>query len=154
MNITANKTAINSIVLADDDQDDLSIFQDVLSSLNKQITLDIVSNGNELMSLLDHYCPDLLFLDLEMPYKNGLECLVEIKKKPSLNNLPIVIFSSTTRPSNIQTAYDMGGHLFLVKSALYKEHYEAIKAILNMDWSNPNAIKENYCVNGRYVAFS
>jgi DNA-binding NarL/FixJ family response regulator len=104
--------------------------------------------------ILKNYVPDLLFLDLEMPFKNGLECLLEIRESASLQHLPVVVFSSTTRQSNIQTAYELGAHLFLVKSPTFSEYASSIRAVLELDWSSPNAVKEQYCINDRYAAFS
>jgi CheY-like chemotaxis protein len=150
----AGKSLISSVVLAEDDADDREVFEQVLKDMDTQIKVDYVTDGIKLMDLLAHFLPDLLFLDLDMPRKNGLECLVEIRNQPITQHLPVIVFSSTTRPANIQTAYDMGAHLFLIKSALYGEYVASLKAIFHMDWSNPEAIKEKYCVQGRYTAFS
>jgi PleD family two-component response regulator len=141
---------IKTIMLADDDIDDVEVFR---NAIDKKVKLEVVSDGKELMSLLNHISPDLLFLDLEMPRKNGLQCLVEIRKDDRLKDIPVVVFSSTTRPVNIQTAYDMGGHLYLIKSHSYNELVMAIKAIIALDWSDPNKIKEQYCINNRFAAF-
>jgi DNA-binding NarL/FixJ family response regulator len=89
-----------------------------------------------------------------MPYKNGLQGLVEIRSNEKLRDLPVVVFSSTTRPANIQTAYEMGAHLFLIKEASFSAYASSLKAILKLDWSSPSVIKEQYCINGRYAAFS
>ena len=145
---------IRSILLADDDEDDRYVFNDVIREVNPGIKTEVVSNGLQLMDLLQHFAPDLLFLDLEMPYKNGLECLVEIRNNAALEKLPVVVFSSTTRPANIQTAYEMGAHLFLIKETSFIEYTASLKAILKLNWSEPNVIREQYCVNNRYVAFS
>jgi CheY-like chemotaxis protein len=149
----ANKPFIHSIILADDDEDDRYIFHQIVQEINAQIKLEFVSNGLQLLSLLKNFCPDLLFLDLDMPYKNGLECLIEIRSNPSLNNLPVIVFSSTTRQANIQTAFEMGAHLFLIKSSDIKEYTIAIKSILNLNWKDPDKVREQYSVNGRYTAF-
>jgi len=145
---------MNNIIFCEDDEDDRFLFNDVLRDFNSKLKIDFVSNGVRLMELLKHYVPDLLFLDLEMPFKNGLECLVEIRENATLEKLPVVMFSSTTRQANIQTAYDMGAHLFLIKSPTFSEYASSIRAVLQLDWSNPDAIKEQYCVNGRYAAFT
>lgn len=148
------KTAIRSIILAEDDLDDSYIFRDALEAFQTGVDLQVVSNGKALMALLSQVVPDLLFLDLDMPYKNGLECLVEIRNNPVLKDLPVVVFSATTRPVNIQTAYDMGAHLFLVKSPAYTEYQNALKGILNLDWSHPDAIKDLYCGKDKCTTFS
>lgn len=142
---------IKTVILADDDFDDVDIFKE---AVRDYVKLEVVKDGKELMSLLNHIHPDLVFLDLEMPVKNGLECLVEIRNNEKLKDLPIVVFSSTTRPANMQTAYEMGGHLFLIKSHVYGELVTSIRAILELDWTNPGAIKEQYCINNRYAAFT
>ena len=148
------KNAILSIVLADDDSDDSFLFNSVFEELDPPRKLTVVQNGNELLSLLSHFVPDLIFLDLEMPYKNGLECLLEIRNTEALRHLPVVVFSSTTRPANIQTAYEMGADLFFIKPSVFSDLSNAITTILGLDWSQPQVIKEQYSINGRYTAFS
>ena len=153
---TINNTSQNSIrtvFIADDDSDDLLLFKDALESVDSSIKLEDVKNGVDLLNLLSHIKPDLLFLDLDMPGKNGLECLIEIRKKDQYQFLPIVVFSSTTRPSNIETAYELGADLFFIKPANYNDLTSSITAILALNWSHPSQVKDQYCVNGRYVAF-
>jgi CheY-like chemotaxis protein len=149
-----NTKTIASIILAEDDIDDQNIFQIALQEIDSAIQTQFVSNGKELLALLQNNIPDLLFLDLEMPYKNGLECLIEIKADTRLEKIPVIVFSSTTKPSNIQTAYEMGAHLFFIKPPVYSDYLSSIKAIFQLNWDDPNVVREQYCVNGRYTAFS
>lgn len=148
------RKAIGNIILAEDDIDDQNIFQIALQEIDPAIQTEFVSNGRELLSLLQNNKPDLLFLDLDMPYKNGLECLIEMKADPKLEKIPVIVFSSTTKPSNIQTAYEMGAHLFFIKPPIYSDYLSSIKAIFNLNWNEPDAVREQYCINGRYTAFS
>jgi len=148
-----SKTVAN-IILAEDDIDDQNIFQLALQEIDPAIQAQFVSNGRELLSLLQNHQPDLLFLDLDMPYKNGLECLIEIRNDDGLAKIPVIVFSSTTKPSNIQTAYEMGAHLFFIKPPIYSDYLSSIKAILKLNWDEPEALREQYCINGRYTAFS
>ncbi|MGZ3952497.1 MAG: response regulator [Flavisolibacter sp.] len=150
----SNRLVISSIIVCEDDEDDRFLLNDVLQHFKPKLKVEFLSNGVLLMELLKNYVPDLIFLDLDMPYKNGLECLLEIRENPILEKLPVIMFSSTTRASNIQTAYDMGAHLFLIKSPTFSEYASSIRAVLKLDWSKPDAIKEQYCVNGRYTAFT
>ena len=149
-----NTKVIARVILAEDDIDDQNIFQIALEEIDSSIRAEFVSNGKELLHLLQNNKPDLLFLDLDMPYKNGLECLVEMRNDPRLEKIPVVVFSSTTRPSNIQTAYEMGAHLFFIKPPVYSDYLSSIKSILKLDWNHPEAVREQYCVSGRYTAFS
>jgi CheY-like chemotaxis protein len=152
-NSSVTKTVTN-IVLAEDDIDDQNIFQIALQEIDPSVKVQFAANGKELLQLLQHYKPDIIFLDLEMPYKNGLECLIEIRDNPKLTALPVIVFSSTTKPANIQTAYEMGAHLFFIKPPIYSDYLSSIKAIFKLNWNDPQAVREQYCVNGRYTAFS
>jgi len=145
---------IANIILAEDDIDDQNIFQIALEEIDSSIQTQFVSNGRELLDLLQTHKPDLLFLDLDMPYKNGLECLIEIKNDPKLESIPVIVFSSTTKPSNIQTAYEMGAHLFFIKPPIYSDYLSSIKAIFKLNWDIPDSVREEYCINGRYTAFN
>ena len=75
------KKHTNWVVLADDDPDHGLLFQLVLKQVDSTKTFTIVKDGAALMNLLDSFVPDLLFLDLNMPCKNGYECLV-VNPKP------------------------------------------------------------------------
>jgi CheY-like chemotaxis protein len=145
---------VRNVILAEDDVDDQNIFQIALQEVDPMIKLQFASNGNQLLELLQASKPDMVFLDLEMPYKNGLECLVEIRNNATISRLPVIVFSSTTKQSNIQTAYEMGAHLFFIKPPVYKDYLFSIKSILNLKWQSPEEVREQYCVNGRYTAFS
>jgi CheY-like chemotaxis protein len=149
-----NQQAINSIILAEDDRDDHVFFKNALFDFAPTVSLSIVENGEQLLNLLKHYIPDFIFLDLDMPCKNGLECLTEIRTNPMLQSIPVVIFSSTTRPANIETAYVMGADLFFIKPANYTDLVASIKTILSLDWSNPSTVKELFFDKGRYSAFA
>jgi CheY-like chemotaxis protein len=153
-NKPVNTKTITNIILAEDDIDDQNIFQITLQEIDSSIQTQFASNGRELLHLLEKHKPDLLFLDLDMPYKNGLECLIEMRSNPELENIPVIVFSSTTKPSNIQTAYEMGAHLFFIKPPIYSDYLSSIKAIFKLNWHAPEAVREQYCVNGRYTAFS
>lgn len=86
------------ILLADDDKDDCLLFKDALSELPLAASLQMVYDGEQLMELLLknlRKLPHILFLDLNMPRKNGFECLIEIKQHPELKKLPVTIFSTS-----------------------------------------------------------
>ncbi len=144
---------IKSIVLAEDDEDDVYVFRDAVKTVLPTATLQTVRNGYELLKLLENFLPDLLFLDLDMPVKKGLGCLLHIRSHPRLRDLPRIVFSSTSRPENVQTAYEMGAHLYLAKTGSYRQHICRIEALLGLDWEHPQKVKEKYVTNGQYTAF-
>ena len=113
-------TAVYSkyILLAEDDEDDCFIFKNALEELPLTFHLTIVSNGEELMQLLNDATmrlPDVLFLDLNMPRKNGFECLQEIRSNKALNELPVVIFSSAYAPDIVDKLFKDGAQYYVRK---------------------------------------
>jgi CheY-like chemotaxis protein len=149
-----NESQIHSIIVADDDSDDRLFLEDVLREIAPSKSVTSVKDGQELLSLFTHFVPDLLLLDLEMPRKNGLECLKEIRSNPVTKDLPVIVFSSTNRNYNIDVAYEMGAHIFFSKPHSYDDLKLAMQTILSLDWSNPQAIAKTFCHDGNYLPFS
>jgi CheY-like chemotaxis protein len=124
-----------NILLADDDPDDCSFFKEALEGLNIAATLTIVNDGEELMELLnneegeDNYAPlpDVIFLDINMPRKNGYECLAEIKKNKKLQDLPVVIFSTSNAQDKISLLFKIGAQVYIHKP----RDFEQLKQVIN-----------------------
>jgi CheY-like chemotaxis protein len=88
-------TAFN-ILLAEDDTNDRELFTEALKQIPIATNLITVNNGVELMDVLlknSMNLPDVLFLDISMPRKTGIECLIEIKNDKKLDALPVVMFT-------------------------------------------------------------
>src|SRR5689334_12363186 len=103
-----NKQPIQ-ILLADDDKDDCFLFREALSELPIVTELSTVGDGEELMIYLSEHknnLPDVLFLDLNMPRKNGFECLTEIKHNEETRDLTVIMFS-TSYPRDMHYEEDM-----------------------------------------------
>lgn len=87
-----------NILLADDDTDDRQFFEKALMEIPIATHLNIVHDGEQLMSYLSenhNKLPDILFLDLSMPRKTGFECLAEIKENETLKNIPVFVFTTS-----------------------------------------------------------
>jgi CheY-like chemotaxis protein len=144
---------IKTILLADDNKNDCIVFERAIIQIDIHLKLTTVTNGEELLQLLSHYVPDILFLDLEMPYKNGIQCLQTMRENKAFEKLPVVVFSATNRPNNIQVAYGFGANLFFTKPAAYNELVTSLSDILKMDWNDPASITEKYFANNQYQPF-
>lgn len=127
------------ILLADDDKDDRFLFREALSELPVTTTLETVHDGEQLMTWLNEHqdnLPDVLFLDLNMPRKNGFECLTEIKTNDKLSALPVVMFS-TSYPRDehyesdmIHMLFNIGAQDYIRKPGNFTELKKAIYKIL------------------------
>lgn len=124
------------VLLADDDEDDQLLFQEALRELPSLVHLSMARDGEETLSLLNSMTslPDLLFLDLNMPIVNGLECLQKIKSDPKLRTLPVVIFSTSSFPGNINRVYDLGAHLYIRKPNDFSTFKRVIQHVFSIDW--------------------
>lgn len=126
------KTPVH-ILLADDDDDDTSLFQEALEQVPTKTRLDVAENGMELMSILGQLQtkPDLIFLDMNMPVKNGMECLTEIRNSSSYKDIPVVILSTSIADYLIQSAYHAGANLYIQKPNSFSGLVNIIKKCLS-----------------------
>lgn len=109
---------ILNILLADDDYDDCQFFKNALQDLQLQTHLTIVHDGEQLMNYLSdnsRNLPDILFLDLSMPRKNGLECLSEIKQNKILQDLSMVMLSTSNSKDTINKVFEFGANVYIHK---------------------------------------
>ena len=107
-----------NILLADDDRDDCEFFKIALNALPLNTQLEMVGDGEQLMNYLNENSenlPDVLFLDINMPRKNGIECLSEIKANEKLKSLSVVILSTSNSQDKINMVFKMGGHVYVHK---------------------------------------
>jgi CheY-like chemotaxis protein len=130
------------IFLADDDVDDCDLFEDALNEVSEDVTLKTAGDGIKLMNILVDTvppAPDVIFLDLNMPRKNGFECLAEIKSDSKLKNIPVIIFSTSAEKEFIDRVYSGGANYYLCKPQNFSKLKTAISTVLQMDWQKENA---------------
>ncbi|MCW3109228.1 MAG: response regulator [Segetibacter sp.] len=116
------------IYLAEDDMDDCIFFKNALMVGALNIKLTIANNGEELMSLLTlakNKLPHVLFLDLNMPRKNGFECLAEIRLNKDLRNLPVIVFSTSFEREVVNKLHADGAQYFIRKPSNF-DHFVSI----------------------------
>ena len=128
------------ILLADDDDDDRMFFSDAITTIAPSVKLTEAINGDDLINILkrnDFHLPDLIFLDLNMPYKNGLECLKEIRSTDILKNIPILIYSTSVNRDHVDISYLNGANMYIQKPVSYDGIKRILKTIFSvnpMDW--------------------
>ena len=141
--ITRANEAMNSkqlnILLADDDIDDCKFFIEALEGVPISTHLTTVGDGEQLMKYLSEnseHLPDVLFLDINMPRKNGFECLSEIKQNEKLKDLPVVIFSTSNSQDKIRILFNAGAHIYVRKPNVFSELVQVIHHALPMASEN------------------
>jgi CheY-like chemotaxis protein len=128
---------IKHLIIADDDEDDQMLLKEAIQEHSDSIELTIISDGKQLMNFLNKgNTADLILLDLNMPYKNGTECLMEIKANEQLRHIPIVILSTSRNARDIELCFNFGANLFFTKPCSFLSLKVLIRSILSMDWSS------------------
>ena len=126
-----------NLLLADDDSDDCLFFEEAFTELAPGSTILVKKDGEEVLNYLFHpqsILPDIIFLDLNMPFIDGVKCLEEIRKNNKLANIFIVMNSTTASHKEIDLSYDKGANLFLIKPNSFLELKKSIEAIINLDF--------------------
>ncbi|MGE5521483.1 MAG: response regulator [Candidatus Dadabacteria bacterium] len=145
----------NRVVIADDDPDHSLLFRIVLKQVDASKELVIVHDGPELMELLQYTLPDILFLDLNMPCKNGYDCLEEIRQDPRLCQLPVVVYSSSSDITEIRKCFEHQADLYMVKAFNSIHLTNALESILKLDWWNTSSSGQRYYfMNNRFVPYT
>jgi CheY-like chemotaxis protein len=122
-----------NILLADDDIDDCGFFITALEEMRQNTGLTVVHDGERLMQHLAEVtndAPAVVFLDLNMPRRNGFECLLEIKSIERLKQIPIIIFSTSIEQRVVDLLYENGAHYFIRKPADFEQYKMIIRQSL------------------------
>ena len=128
-----------NILLADDDIDDCNFFKEALEALPITTELKTVHDGDELLNYLAEnttQLPHVLFLDINMPRKNGFECLAEIKHNDKLKDLPVVMFSTSKALDKINILFKTGADVYIHKPSNFSELVQVIHHALPMAAEN------------------
>ena len=129
---------MKSIFLIDDDEDDQEFFVEAVSVVAPHVKVEIANDGEALMELLlnKKLLPDIIFLDLNMPRKNGHACLQEIRANKKLSPIPIVIYSTSSNSEQIDSTFKCGANLYIPKPESFADLKLIAKNIFSMNWEN------------------
>ena len=142
-----------NIYLADDDEADCLLFKEALAELPVTVNLTTVYDGEQLLELLGqegNMLPDALFLDLNMPRKNGFAALGQIKRDEKLLNIPVIVFSTANDQAKVKMVFRDAAHYYIRKPTKFSELKEVIyKALMLIAEGNIKLPKqENFMLTG------
>jgi len=112
------------IFLADDDADDRAIFYEAIRVSFAKAKLTSATNGEELLKVLKEIktsLPRLVFLDLNMPVKNGHETLIDIRKDDTLKAIPVIIYSTSHDVKDIDKSFYEGADFYITKPTSFSD---------------------------------
>nr|WP_281384339.1 response regulator [Pelagicoccus albus] len=119
--------------VVDDNDDDIILLEEAISSIDNAFIQGIARNGMEALEKLDvlkqtRMTPSLMLVDINMPIINGFELLQRVRTILTLEELPIIIFSSSSRLEDTELAYKYGANAFLQKPERFDELEKTITA--------------------------
>jgi len=122
------------ILLADDDTDDCMFFANALEELKVPFKLKTVFDGEQFMNFLENKenLPDIIFLDMNMPCKNGFECLVEIRKSERYKMIPVIIISTSLDENIIKSLHENGAFFYIKKPSLFAHLKKLMSLVINL----------------------
>jgi CheY-like chemotaxis protein len=141
-----NKNVMSVVILmADDDPEDCMLTREALIESRLANTINVVSDGEELMDYLwnrGKYTdpvsaprPGLILLDLNMPRLDGREALALIKKDPNLRRIPIIVLTTSKAEEDVFRSYDLGANSYITKPVSF-EAMVAITKTFTQYWFN------------------
>lgn len=134
------------IFLADDDEDDRFLFEQAIRDVSSDSQLITAENGERLITLLSQYNsdPHLIILDINMPRKNGLVCLKELRLMSKYRNTPVVIFSTSIESRHVEKALEEGANYCIRKPSSYTILKEIASFCLEICADRKPAVKKKF----------
>jgi len=114
------------VLLVEDNVGDIMLIHQSLAGEHIPVSLHIAVDGEQAVELLsDHFHPDLIILDLNIPKVSGLSVLERCHPE-----VPVVVFTSSSRPHDHLRAMDLGAKDYVQKSTDIAEYMEQVRAII------------------------
>lgn len=125
------------VLLADDDEDDRLFFKEAIDDIKMKTIVTMLNDGIELMDYLNNpeiSLPDVIFLDLNMPRKNGMQCLEEIRNDEMLKNLTIAIYSTSGAERDIEETFIKGANVYIKKPNNFASLKKVVEETMRINW--------------------
>jgi DNA-binding response OmpR family regulator len=130
------------VLLVDDDANDAFFIKSAINKAQLPVAVTHLNNGKHAIDYLQarapycprrkHPLPDLVLLDLKMPFKNGFEVLQWIRSQRKLQKLPVVVLSSSEEEKDVKRSRELGATGFVTKMPLFSELVEEVRKVLRI----------------------
>jgi CheY-like chemotaxis protein len=126
-------TKAKTVLIADDDPDDIEMFIEALQEIDNNICCVSAGNGYDALQLLNVVNmpkPDVIFLDLNMPKLNGRQCLVKLKQQERLADIPVIIFTTSKLDDDNEEMRRLGAVDFITKPSRFGDLVQLLANLL------------------------
>jgi CheY-like chemotaxis protein len=124
-------------MLADDDEDDRLFFKEAFEEVKIKYDITTFNDGEQLMHYLNHdenALPDIIFLDLNMPRKSGMECLREIRRNDRLKRISVAIYSTSSSEQDIEDTFVAGANVYIKKPNDFNMLKKVLSDVVHINW--------------------
>ncbi|MFS4418262.1 response regulator [Maribacter sp. 2307ULW6-5] len=118
------------VMLVDDDEDDRFLFSEAFETLEVKSELQMCHNGQEFIDHLENnpeQLPEIVFLDLNMPIKNGLECLRYLKQHSKYNDIFVAIYSTSSAEKDMEDTLLAGANIYIQKP----NNFQTLRSVID-----------------------
>ncbi|MXN90612.1 response regulator [Flavobacterium sp. Sd200] len=125
------------IMLADDDEDDRLFFKEAFEEVKIKYDISTFNDGEQLMNYLNepqNPLPDIIFLDLNMPRKSGMECLKEIRQNERLKRISVAIYSTSSSEQDIEDTFVAGANVYIKKPNDFNMLKKVLSDVVHINW--------------------
>lgn len=125
------------IMLADDDEDDRLFFKEAFEEVKINYRISAFNDGEQLMDHLydtNNPLPDIIFLDLNMPRKSGIECLKEIRANERLKKISVAIYSTSSSEQDIEDTFVSGANVYIKKPNDFNMLKKILSDVVHINW--------------------
>ncbi|WNJ21035.1 response regulator [Pontibacter sp. G13] len=129
-----------NILLVEDNPGDVRLTEEALKEgdFYHELELNVVTDGDDALQYLnrvgkysDITLPDIIFLDLNLPKRDGREVLAEIKQNPILKMIPVVVLTTSEAEQDILNSYELHANCYITKPVDINRFIDVIKSIEN-----------------------
>ena len=149
-------TAVHTILLVEDDPNEIYLTQRAFRKANISVSLQVIDDGDSAIAYLSgtekyadrelYPLPNLILLDIKLPCRSGHEILAWLRQHSQLKILPVVIFTSSREPGDVNLAYELGANSYLVKPSGLRALTKMVET-LSLYWLVDNEPPEVLPVN-------
>jgi DNA-binding response OmpR family regulator len=131
-----NEWVMINILIIDDDNDDSDFLRDAIQQISPRTNCTMVSSSDEALKGLQTKQiprPDLIFLDLNMPRINGMQCLRELKGTAGISEIPVAIYTTSKSHDDNVESLKLGANHFITKPSGFRHLCQVVRDVFTKE---------------------
>ncbi len=128
---------MHKVLFVDDDEDELFLFQKGIENIGAEFSITHANSCERMNDVLEIFTPDIIFLDINMPGKNGIECLKSLRAEKRYDKVPVIIYSTSNSPKNISESFDAGANSYIIKPDTIEKIVASLNKLFSSNWKAP-----------------